>query len=463
MLSRTRRLSLAKVRLSQMSFREIPVLFRDWLSFPKDFDKNRRKRIYSVFNIFWLFLYQVLSPQGSCQNAVLKALSSLALKRKKLPSLHTSSYCKARMKLPLDKIREILFTLIERSQQEIHKKLLWFGRTVTVVDGTTCTMPDTKKNQKVFPQPDSQKKGCGFPLARIVVLFSLAIGSVISWKIGCYIDSERALFHSLLDSLPKIDVLLADRGFSGYADFFYLFQSQIDFVIRISKKNRKHIKILKRLGKRDLIIKWFKPPVRPKWISPKIWNTIPPFLILREITYCVPRKGHRTKIVTVATSLLDHKKFPTQAFVELYLRRWMAELFFRDIKTTLGMDHLSCKSPEMVEKEILMYLIAYNLIRLMIFRASQIHHIDPERISFQATVNAFLHFLYYFEYGGTNQKELKHLIRVLYKTISEMTNPKRPNRREPRAVKRRPKPFQYLTKLRSIFKEIPHRGKRPYS
>jgi hypothetical protein len=446
-----------------MSFHEIPALFRDWLSFPKDFDKNRRKRIYTVFDIFWLFLYQVLSPQGSCQNAVLKALSSRALKRKKRPSLHTSSYCKARIKLPLNKIREILSTLAERSQQEIHKKLLWFGRTVTVVDGTTCTMPDTKRNQKVFPQPDSQKKGCGFPLAKIVILFSLAIGTVIAWNIGCYTDSERALFHALLASLSKIDVLLADRGFSGYADFYYLSQNHIDFVIRISKKKRKHIKILEKLGKRDAIIKWFKPAVCPKWISKEIWNTIPPFLILREITYSVLIPGRRTKRVTVATSLLDHKKFPTHAFVELYLRRWMAELFFRDIKTTLGMDHLSCKSPDMVEKEILMYLIAYNLIRLMIFRASQIHHIDPERISFQATVNAFLHFLYYFEYGGRDQKELKYLIRILYKAISEMKNPKRPNRREPRTVKKRPKPYQYLTKLRSIFKEIPHRGKRPYS
>jgi len=463
MLSRTRRLSLAKHRLSQMSFREIPALFRDWLSFPKDFDKNRRKRIYTVFDIFWLFLYQVLSPQGSCQNAVLKAFSSRALKKKKRPSLHTSSYCKARIKLPLNKIREILSTLAEHSQQEIHKKLLWFGRTVTVVDGTTCTMPDTKKNQKVFPQPDSQKKGCGFPLARILVLFSLAVGAVVSWKIGCYLDSERALFHSLVASLAKIDVLLADRGFSSYADFYYLSQNQIDFVIRISKKNRKHIKILKRLGKRDYLIKWFKPAVCPNWISPKIWETIPSSLVLREITSSVTRKGYRTRVVTVATSLLDHKKYPTQAFVELYLRRWMAELFFRDIKTTLGMDHLSCKSPEMVEKEILMYLIAYNLIRLMIFRASLIHHIDPERISFQATVNAFLYFLDYLEYAGRDKYKLKYMIKDLYKAISEMTNPKRSDRREPRTVKKRPKPYPFLTKPRSIFKEVPHRGKRPNS
>lgn len=460
MSSRAQRLSLAKHRLSQMSFREILTLFRDWVSFPEDFDKNRRKRIYTVFDIFWLFLYQVLSPQGSCQNAVLKAFSSRVFKRKKRPSLHTGSYCKARIKLPLKKIREILSSLIERSQQEINKNLLWFGRTITVVDGTTCAMPDTKKNQEIFPQPDSQKKGCGFPLSRILVFFSLAVGTIVSWKIGCYLDSERGMFHTLLALLPKIDVLLADRGFSSYGDFYHLSQNQIDFVIRISKKNRKHIKILKRLGKKDYLIKWFKSTVCPKWISPEIWKTIPQSIVLREITYNVTRKGYRTKVVTIATSLFDHKKYPTQAFAELYLRRWMAELFFRDIKTTLGMDHLSCKTPDMVEKEILMYLIAYNLIRLMIFRASQIHHIDPERISFRATVNAFLHFLYYLEYAGKDQKQLKYMIRKLYKSISEITNPRRSNRREPRAVKRRPKPYSYLTKPRSIFKEIPHRGKR---
>jgi len=342
----SRRLVHTKRKVSQKTFEEIVSLFSDWISFPQDFDKKRRNRVYNVFSIFWLFLYQVLSPNGTCQNAVLKAISLFAENKEKTPSPNTGSYCKARKNFPVWGIKKILSTLVERSQQEINEDQLWYGRHVKVVDGTTCTMPDTPKNQKAFPQPDSQKPGCGFPMTRIVALFSLGTGTLLEWRKGPYRESERSLFRSLLDSLEKGIVLLADRGFSSFTDFFFLLSNSVDFVMRVSQKSRKQIQIMKRLGKNDRIVRWFKPKSRPRWMDKEKWNNLPPYIELREITYYVAVKGFRTKKITVVTNLIDKKQFPTHAFKELYLRRWIIELYLRDI--TVSYTHLTLPTSDLV-------------------------------------------------------------------------------------------------------------------
>jgi len=461
MLYKTRRLYFAKEKISAKPFNRFIKIFRHWLSFPHDFDKNRRNRIYTVFETFWLFLYQVLSYNGSCQYAVSKAISFLAIKTSHIPSPNNGSYCKARMKLSLKAIKEILCTLIRRSQQEIRQDQLWYGKQVKVVDGTTCTLADTPKNQKAFPQPESQKPGCGFPMIRIVALFSLAMGTVLKWRKGAYRESERTLFRSLIDSLEENDVLLGDRGMGSYMDFLFLMKRGVNFVIRVSKKNRKQI--IKKFGKKDHLVRWLKPLARPRWVDKETWRSVPSFLLLREVSYCIDSRGFRTNKVTVVTNLVDQRTFPSRAFQELYYRRWKVELYFRDIKTTLGMDRLSCKTPDMVKKEILMHLIAYNLIRMMMFQSGQIHKTSVEEMSFKGTVNLFLQFIPYFELSNNDERGFVKILSIFYQAIARLKKPWRPNRREPRAVKRRPKRYQYLTQSRNIFKEDPHRGKRPYS
>ena len=455
-------LSRMKHALSGTSFPEFPSLFGQSFPFPTDFSAGRRSRIYNVFQTFWLFVYQILSPQSSCRDAVFMAVASLAANGEKALSPHNASYCRARAKLPLKGLREILSALVGRSQEEIGAHRLWHGRSVTIVDGTTCSMPDTGKNQKAFPQPETQKPGCGFPMARIVVLFSLATGMVLEWALGQYTDSERFLFRGLSGSLKKGDVLLGDRGFGGFIDLYFLIRQGVDFVVRVSDKNRKRIRVLKKTAKKDRLIQWLKPLVRPGWMDRETWEKVPDFITLREISYVVKKPGFRTRSVAIVTSLLDEKNFPAAAFEELYLRRWTAELYLRDIKTTLGMDRLSCKTPEMVEKEIAMHLIANNLIRLMINRASRKHKISQERISFKGSAALFIQICI----QGTRLKRrraVKALLIEFYRLIARLANPARPGRREPRAIKTRPKRYQLLTNLRSQFQEDPHRGKRPCS
>jgi len=462
MLFSTCRLKREIENFSQKDFREFVNCLSDWISFPEDCDANRRNRFFNFRLLFRLFLFQVLRPECSCRETVSEVISLLVSKKRKIPSPNTGSYCKARKKMSPNKIKEILQSLIERSQEEIRKDLLWCGRVVKVVDGTTCSLSDTKSNQEVYPQPGSQKPGCGFPMMRLVVIFSLSLGTILKWSKGAYAASEKFLFRSLLDYFKKSDVLLADRGFDSYGDFDFLMKRGVNFVIRAREKNRKNILILKSLGKRDHLVRLCKPGRRSSGIDKETWNAMPEWIVLRRITYCIETKGFRTKRVTILTDLLDPKDYPGAAFKSLYLRRWRAELFLRDIKITLGMDQLKCKSPEMVEKELYMYIIGYNLIRNIIYRATLKKGVSVDRLSFKGTVNLFIYFMPLFE-TAEEYDELQYILDQLYETVAKMKNPWRPNRREPRAKKRRPKRYQLLTKHRSLFQEDPHRGKRQNS
>ena len=219
MLYRTCRLKRERYIISQKPLNEFFNYFSDWISFPNDFSKNHRNRFFSVHFLFWLFLFQVFNPHGSCRKVVLKAIAFFASRKQKSPSPNTASYCKARKKLSLNKISEIFYSFVRHSQEETEEVYSWCGRSVKVVDGTTCTLPDTRLNQKEYPQPGTQKPGCGFPMMRLVVIFSLSMGTVLKWSKGAYRASERSLFRSLIDSFKKGDVFLADRGFNGFLDF----------------------------------------------------------------------------------------------------------------------------------------------------------------------------------------------------------------------------------------------------
>ena len=348
----------------------------------------------------------------------------------------------------------MLKSLARRSTEMICENELWFGKRVKIIDGTMYSMPDTEENQKEYPQPDSQKKGCGFPKIRIVAVFSLINGVLLNYASGRYRESERSLFLKIMDSFKKGDVALADRGFSGYADFSVLLSKKVDFVIRLRKKDHQSARIIKEFNKNDRIKRWVKPSIKPRWMDKKLWKKVPESIDLRIVSYRIKGPGFRTHNVTVATSLLNPEEIPTAAFKELYLKRWRAEIYFKDIKTSMNMEMLSCKSPEMIHKEILMYFIGYNLIRLTIYESARVHNVCLERISFKGALQAV--WLRCFD-------KSKNVFKELLEIISKLKNPRRPGRREPRAVKRRPKRHQYMTAPRDKFQEDPHRGKRAYS
>ena len=371
-------------------------------------------------------------------------------------SARTAGYCKGRSRLrqaPLDEAHRRLAGKIRSAHLP---QRLWFGRPVKVVDGSGLSMPDTASLQKLYPQPKGAKPGCSFPVLRVVALFCLGTGVLIETAKGSLQVGERALFRSLWDRLDIGDVILADRGFCGFAELHFLLQRGVDCVMRAHQRRTVGRIVLKSLGPGDRLVLWLKSKP-PLWVDKAVWDALPEAIRLREITFRTGVRGFRVQAITVVTTLLDPVAFRAEAFADLYRRRWQAELFLRDIKTTMGMDILRCKTPAMIHKELTMHLIAYNLVRLTMLEAASAHETPVERLSFKGTLAALREWSPLFPRANTRAR--RRLWRFLLRCLAADPIPLRPDRIEPRARKRRPKNYQLLTKPRRLFKEIRHRNR----
>jgi len=292
---------------------------------------------------------------------------------------------------------------------------------------------------------------------RIVALFSLATGVLLQYATGSRKAAERPLFRLLWGALEAGDVLLADRGFCSLADFHLLLVRGIDCVMRLHQRRAAGVRVIKKLGRGDTLVEWAKSKVRPKWLTREQWAAIPDAFRVRHITFNVDVKGFRTTRITIATTLLDPKEFPARHFADLYRRRWAVELYLRDIKTALGMDILRCQTPEMVEKELIMHVIAYNLIRATMLKAAAAQGRDITRISFKGTCQAMRGWAPVL--AAAPDRDTQRLVEAMLKAVARTPLPFRPNRTEPRAIKRRQKNYQLMNKPRRQFKECPHRNK----
>jgi hypothetical protein len=427
--------------------------------FPQGSDKQPATDSFPPSRIFWLFLSQALTKDGSCRETLQSFLAWLACEKGKTASTNTAAYCKARARLKTRDIEEAHQQVVRRMEDQYAGEGLWRARQVRIVDGSSASMPDTPENQKAYPQPPGQKEGCGFPIMRIAALFSLATGATLALVKDHWRVPERTLFRRLWTYLNPGDVLLADRGACGYAEIFLLSQRGVDCVMRNHPCRTKGVTQIKRFGKADRLVLWHKSTVGPQWLTKTQWKAIPQQLAIREITVRVEMKGFRTKSLILVTTLTDPKTFPKEAFAELYLKRWRAELYLRDIKTTMGMDILRCKSPDMVEKELWMRIIAYNLVRALMLQSAQTYSVSCERISFKGTLSTLRQWAPSLAHLSVRNPQRLSLYRTMLLYIAKDTLPYRPYRVEPRAIKRRPKPYQYLTKPRHLFKEIPHRNR----
>jgi hypothetical protein len=334
-------------------------------------------------------------------------------------------------------------------------KDLWCDLCVQVVDATTLTLEDTLKNQTAYPQPRSQKPGCGFPIMRLIGLFSLATGLFTAWHTGTWASHELVLLQSLWDSLAKGVVLLGDGGFGIWSVLAQCLAREIAGVFRVRGQRRSDWRRGKRLSKSERLVEWQKPRRRPAYIDAQTWALLPEILTLRLVRVIITEPGHRTQKVVLVTTLLDGKKYPPAALAQLYRRRWDMELSLRHIKTTLQMEHLSCKTPENVQRELHLHLLAHNLIRRLMFEAAQKANVPLSRVSFagalaaaRSTSEAMMQ--------ARNQRLRRQELEELYRVLAADLVPDRPGRREPRAVKRRPKPYPRLTCPRSRFREISH-------
>lgn len=454
MKQRNGRLAKRVGPLAKKPLGELVEMFGPQLELSEDFANPDRKRLFSPERTFWLFLSQVLSADGSCREVVRKFLAWLAVEENAEASPITGAYCKARARLPLRALEEVHEKLARRPAGET-----WRGRTVKVVDGSSVSMPDTPENQGRYPQPGAQKPGCGFPVMRVVALFSLGSGLLLAVAKSALNVHERTLFRQLWDSLMAGDVALADTGFCSFADFYYLLQRGVDSVMRNHQARKKGLVEIERLDKGDRLVNWFKNKACPRWLSKEEWSGVPDTLTVREITVTVDVPGFRSTNLIIVTTLLDHKAYPKEAIVDLYRKRWAVELYLRDIKIALGMDILRCKTPDMVEKELWMHAIAYNLIRTLMNQAAHLHGRPIDRISFKGTVDTVRQWAPIMA-SATQDGAYERNFSAMLRCIAADLVPHRPDRTEPRAVKRRPKNHQRLTKPRKQFKETPHRGKK---
>lgn len=346
------------------------------------------------------------------------------------------------------------------AQVKTNSKFLWCGRHVKVVDGSSLSMPDTKKNQELYPQPKNQKKGCGFPVMRFTASFSLITGNMLAYRKADLHVHERTLWHQLWESYEDNDVVLSDRGFCSYCDFWALLQKKVHCVTRLFHRAPEKAKIIKKFNKNDCLVEWTKSDICPKWLTKKQWLQIPKTMTVRQVKVTVDIPGFRTQNIVVATTLLDNKKYPTFALSDLYRRRWKVELFFRDMKTTMRMDVLRCKTPELVHKELTIFIIAYNLIRSMIFQAALNKGIDPYHISVAGTIAIIRQWSPILAANKDIEIKNKIILKILELVAKETLQYREEPRIYARAIKRRPTcKYQLLTKPRHLFKEIPHRSK----
>jgi hypothetical protein len=419
---------------------------------------KRRRRVFFHSRVFWCFLWQVLQPRTSCR-AVVRQVQAFCETEQRHFDENTSAYCQARGRLPIACLQQALTDSAQAADRLSLQGVPDWTRPIKVVDASSVRLPDTDANRKLYPYPSGQRPGCGFPVMQVCGLYSLASGAILKTVQGPWAANEVRLFKDLWPELRSGDILMGDRPFGAYVLLALLPLRGVDVVGRLHQGRRFNRRNAKKIGPSQWLVTWTKPPKRPDYLTGEEWSTAPDQITVRILHVRVATKGFRTKELWISTTLLDPIAYPAEQVAHLYLRRWDMELCFRDLKTAMGMEELRCRSPAMVHKELLAFLVAHNFIRCLIAEAASAHQVCRTRISFKGTVDAARSFYQAMRLARSARKAIS-LYRRLIDILARDLVPLRPGRREPRAVKRRPKPYARLTKPRHLFREVPHRGKR---
>jgi Transposase DDE domain len=411
----------------------------------KEEDLKFRVRTYTPLITLWTFLTQVLDPDHSCRKAVSSLIAFLVSQGQPAVSPDTSNYCKARKRLPLSFIVRLVRKTGELLRGKAQAAWLWKGRSVVLVDGSTASMPDTPANQRAYPQSRSQKPGLGFPLARFVAIICLATGAVLDLAIGPYKGKrtgETSLLRTLLDRLKAGCILLGDRYFASFWGVAELAPRGIDGVFRMHQRRKVDFRRGRCLGIEDHLVLWHKPQ-RPEWMDEATYERIPDEMWVRELRFRVDQLGYRVHEIVVVTTLLDPIEYTKEDLAELYLKRWHIELDMRSIKVVMQMDVLRCKSPDLVDKEIWVHMLAYNIIRGLMATAASKNEAQPRELSFKGTLQALTAFRDTMR--TTDPRTRAQLWEAMFVVIAYDRVGDRPGRVEPRCKKRRPKPYRMLT------------------
>jgi hypothetical protein len=419
-------------------------------------DKLRR-RVFFLDRVFWCFIWQVLQPHTSCR-AVVRQVQAFCENDGMRIDESNSAYCQARSRLPTRCLEQALEDSA-RSAERLADGIPGWTRPVKVVDATSVQLPDTPQNRLCYPYPSGQRPGCGFPVMQVCGLYELGSGAMLACVRSAWFVNEARLFCELWGKLKAGDVLMGDRAFGSYLTMATLPLRGVDVLCRLHQGRRFSPAQGTRLGPGEWLVNWTKSYNRPDHVSNEEWDALPMQIAVRIIHVRVRNKGFRTQELWLSTTLLDTSRYPAAAIAALYLRRWDMELSFRDLKTTMGMEQLRCRTPQMAHKELLAFLIAHNFIRCLIAQAASVHHVCRTRISFKGAVDAARSFHQAMRLARS-KRQRSQLHQRLLEILARDLVPHRPGRYEPRAVKRRPKPYSRLTKPRHLYREVPHRGKR---
>lgn len=399
-----------------------------------------RKRQLGPVETIIAFCLQVLNGNTAC----------VAVRHWLGIDITDSAYCQARQRIPVKIFKQILRCITQNSNLQSCNEL-WNGRRIYLIDGTSFSMPDTDGLNKQYGNPSGQKKGCGFPVSELLVMVHWSTGMILDLCAMPWKQHEQSKVSTLHPSLSKGDVLVADRGFCSYGHLAQLALKGIDAVFRMHQKqivnfthgrchatsNKKdkglpRSKWIQSLGNKDQIVHWRKPACKPKYLSIEAWENLPEELVVRELAYTIGRPGYRTHKITLVTTLLDSELFTKEELAGLYLIRWRIEVNFRDLKTTMGLDILKCKTVDGISKELAIFAMIYNMVMSVRYRCSYAMSIPPSRIS-------FIDILRHIRISGF----------ILPETV--IVNRERLGRWHPRICKRRPKSYTLMTKPREKY------------
>jgi hypothetical protein len=393
--------------------------------------------VYTPPITLWAFVTQCLSSGKSCVNAVARVMVLLVALGREPCSAGTGAYCKARRKLPERFIRRLTYQVGVEVEDHAPAHWRWHSRRTLLIDGAEAIADDTAANQKEYPQPTTQRPGLGFPIIRFVLLLTYATASVVGAAFGPYAGKETgetALFRQLLEQLRAGDIAVADRYYCSYFMIALLQQRGVDAAFRLHHKRHYDFRRGRRLGHDDHVVAWQRPE-RPEWMDAQTYASMPETLTVREVRFSVEAAGCRSRSIIVATTLLDSKQYASKDIADLYHQRWHAEIDIRSIKQTLGMEMIHCKSPAMVRNSLWAHLLGYNLVRKVAAQAASEHGLAPRQISFAGAVQTLEAFRWLLI--ASTDEARPGAQRVLLIAIATHIVGDRPDRIEPRRLKRR--------------------------
>jgi hypothetical protein len=447
--------TVARVRAHTLC--QLENCFGQWLPldlFPKACQKaNSRDRHYTRWRTFWCSLWQNLNPQASCREVVRQLQAMFHLAGGPRISEEDGAYCRAKARLPLAQFPKALAATAKSCDQLVPAPGFLKGRPVKVVDGSALTLcADTKKNRTAYPPIQCQPGQPSFPMLRFVVFFSLLSGAILAAAQGSLAVSELSLLAQLTGQLAKGDILIGDRGFGCYPVIALLAHTLgVDFIGRTPRciDGRRR---LRRLGRNDWLLEWKKGKLPSPWMSLAQWQALPATLTLRAVKGSLYQKGFRVRQVVVITTLRDPQEYPAEEILCAYLRRWRLEMCLDDLKTTLQMESLRSRSPEMAQQELWTRLIAHNLVRCVMAQAAAQHPVPLERISFKGSLDTVRQFSQAMAQARSKKKR-ERLWAELLRILAADRVPERPGRREPRAVKRKKNRYPRLVGPRRKFRD----------